>query len=55
MSVDFTRSTNIKSRFKLFVEQVLGPTLLEGDVVVMDNLAAHNLAAHKVVGISHGY
>ena len=34
------------SVFKLFVEQVLGPTLVEGDVVVMDNLPAH-----KVVGI----
>ncbi len=32
--------------FKVFVEQVLGPTLVEGDVVVMDKLAAH-----KVVGI----
>ena len=32
--------------FKVFVEQVLGPTLVEGDVVVMDNLPAH-----KVMGI----
>ena len=32
--------------FEVFVEQVLGPTLVEGDVVVMDNLPAH-----KVVGI----
>lgn len=32
--------------FTVFVEQVLGPTLVEGDVVVMDNLPAH-----KVVGI----
>ncbi len=32
--------------FKVFVEQVLGPTLVEGDVVVMDNLPAH-----KVIGI----
>ena len=30
--------------FKAFVEQVLGPTLVEGDVVVMDNLAAHKVA-----------
>ena len=29
-----------------FVEEVLGPTLKEGDVVVMDNLGAH-----KVLGI----
>ena len=32
--------------FKVFVEQVLGPTLIEGDVVMMDNLPAH-----KVKGI----
>lgn len=32
--------------FKLFVEQLLAPTLVEGDVVVMDNLPAH-----KVKGI----
>ncbi len=32
--------------FEVFVEQVLGPTLVEGDVVVMDNLPAH-----KVEGI----
>ncbi len=32
--------------FKVFVEQVLGPTLVEGDLVVMDNLPAH-----KVLGI----
>ena len=32
--------------FEVFVEQVLGPTLVEGDVVLMDNLPAH-----KVVGI----
>ena len=32
--------------FRVFVEQVLAPTLCEGDVVVMDNLASH-----KVKGI----
>ncbi len=32
--------------FKVYVEKVLCPTLIEGDVVVMDNLPAH-----KVVGI----
>ena len=32
--------------FKAYVEQVLTPTLLAGDVVVMDNLPAH-----KVTGI----
>jgi transposase len=31
--------------FVAFVEQVLCPTLREGDVVVMDNLAAHKSAA----------
>lgn len=31
------------SVFKLFVEEVLGPTLVEGDVVVMDNLPAHKV------------
>ena len=32
--------------FRAYVEQILGPTLAPGDVVVMDNLAAH-----KVTGI----
>ncbi len=32
--------------FKAYVEQVLAPTLLKGDVVIMDNLGAH-----KVKGI----
>ena len=27
--------------FRAYVEQVLGPTLQPGDVVVLDNLAAH--------------
>ena len=31
--------------FLAYVEQVLGPTLRPGDVVVMDNLPAHKLAA----------
>lgn len=30
--------------FKTYVEQVLCPTLSEGDVVVMDNLGAHKVA-----------
>jgi transposase len=29
--------------FRVYVEQVLGPTLLPGDIVVMDNLAAHQV------------
>ena len=32
--------------FRAYIEQVLAPTLIEGDVVVMDNLGAH-----KVKGI----
>lgn len=31
--------------FKAYVEQVLAPTLAPGDIVVMDNLAAHKHAA----------
>lgn len=30
--------------FRVYVEQVLGPTLLPGDIVVMDNLAVHKVA-----------
>ena len=30
--------------FKAYVEQALAPALSPGDVVVMDNLAAHKLA-----------
>jgi transposase len=30
--------------FKTYVEQVLAPTLVSGDVVVMDNLGAHKVA-----------
>ncbi len=33
--------------FKVYVEQVLGPTLKAGDVVVMDNLPAHKVAGIK--------
>jgi transposase len=32
--------------FRAYVKQVLGPTLVPGDIVVLDNLAAH-----KVVGV----
>lgn len=31
--------------FKAYVEQVLAPTLKPGDIIVMDNLAAHKNAA----------
>ena len=30
--------------FRVYVEQVLGPTLVPGDIVVMDNLAVHKVA-----------
>jgi transposase len=30
--------------FRAYVEQVLGPTLVVGDVVIMDNLSAHKVA-----------
>jgi transposase len=30
--------------FRVYVEQVLGPTLAPGDIVVMDNLAVHKVA-----------
>jgi transposase len=30
--------------FGAYVEQVLGPTLVPGDVVIMDNLRAHKVA-----------
>lgn len=30
--------------FRAYVEQVLAPTLIEGDVVIMDNLGAHKVA-----------
>lgn len=33
--------------FKVYVEQVLCPTLQKGDVVVMDNLPAHKVAGIK--------
>ncbi len=33
--------------FKTYVEAVLAPTLLKGDIVIMDNLGAH-----KVAGVS---
>ena len=29
--------------FRVFVEQVLAPTLCEGDVVLMDNLSSHKV------------
>jgi len=31
--------------FDAYVEEVLGPTLLPGDIVIMDNLSAHKSSA----------
>jgi transposase len=33
--------------FLAYVQQVLAPTLKPGDIVIMDNLAAHNIAETK--------
>ena len=41
MTIDAGTSTDV---FLAFVEQVLAPNLRPGDVVVMDNLAAHKAA-----------
>lgn len=38
MTIDAGTSTDV---FLAFIQQVLAPNLLAGDVVVMDNLAAH--------------
>ena len=35
------------SVFKIYIEQVLCPTLCAGDIVVMDNLPAHKVAGIK--------
>lgn len=40
--------------FKAYVEQVLCPTLCEGDVVVMDNLSAHKVAGVRELIESRG-
>jgi transposase len=33
--------------FRVYVEQALGPTLVAGDVVMMDNLSAHKVAGGR--------
>jgi transposase len=43
MTVEGATDTDV---FRAYVKQVLGPTLMRGDIVVMDNLRAH-----KAVGI----
>jgi transposase len=40
--------------FRSYVEQVLGPTLRRGDVVVMDNLAVHKVAGIAEAIRAHG-
>lgn len=36
--------------FRAYVEQVLGPTLKQGDIVILDNLPAHkNAKARKAI------
>src|SRR5262245_6637507 len=35
--------------FRAFVQEVLGPTLREGDIVVADNLSAHKAAGMQAV------
>ena len=42
MTVDGAVDTDV---FRSYVEQVLGPTLVAGDIVVMDNLAVHKVGA----------
>jgi transposase len=43
-------------RFQAYVEQILAPTLRPGDIVILDNLPAHNIAgarsATEAVGAS---
>lgn len=38
MSIDAATSTDV---FAAFIEQVVGPALKPGDIIVMDNLSAH--------------
>jgi transposase len=40
--------------FLAYVEQVLGPRLQPGDVVVLDNLPAHKVAGVRVLIEAHG-
>jgi transposase len=35
--------------FRAYVEQILAPTLLPGDIVIMDNLASHKVAGIREV------
>ena len=41
MSLDGALNQN---SFALYLDQVLGPTLVPGDVVVLDNLSVHKVA-----------
>lgn len=40
--------------FKIYVEEVLCPTLSEGDIVIMDNLPGHKVAGIKELIEAHG-
>ena len=40
--------------FAAYLDQVLGPTLLPGAVVVLDNLAAHKVAGLAEIAAAHG-
>lgn len=40
--------------FQAYVAQVLGPTLVAGDVVIMENLSAHKVAGIRETIESHG-
>ncbi len=43
---------SVRDVFRAYVEQMLAPALLPGDVVVMDNLAAHkSLPSRKRYGM----
>jgi hypothetical protein len=42
------------ARFLAYVEQALAPTLRAGDVVVMDNLAAHKVAGVRAAIAARG-
>ena len=37
--------------FRIYVREVLGPTLKRGDVVVLDNLPAHTVAGMRYIAI----
>lgn len=40
--------------FRAYVEQVLAPTLVPGDIVILDNLASHKVAGVREAIEAHG-